>query len=352
MSLFLASKEYRTNDMHYFATVFDNGFLSRALALYHSVAERSLLQYEWWMICMDDEAYEILEKLSLPHVVLVRRDEFEDETLRNVQRTRSQSEYFWTLSAVSTHYVLSKNPQAETVAYLDADLFFYAPIDPIFEAFNGHSTLIIPHHCFGRDAAVVEEKFGTYNVGLLIFRNDADGRACLTWWKERCIEWCYDRQEPTRWGDQKYLDYFEKKFRGVYVLLWKGANAGRWNIGAYQGVISMKNGKVYLGNDLLYFFHFSQFKLYYPPSSWLPSGPASFPWGRPSPYTMPSLEKHFIYDPYREAFYVAMREIQTVYPSFGYGMLPRPFFLTTLLAQGIQYIRYFFERKKKEPLVG
>ena len=205
-----------------FCSVFDKGFLNRGLALYHSVAKNCHEPFRHFILCLDDEAYEILQALKLPGLVAVARHEWETDELKAVRATRSFAEYCWTLSAVSTAYTLERNPDAETVAYLDADLFFYNSLAPIYDAFEGHSTLIIPHHVTNQQKER-ETKVGKYNVGMLIFRNDTDGRACLAWWRDHCVEWCYDKPEPTRYGDQKYLDYFEEKFKGVYVLPFKGA---------------------------------------------------------------------------------------------------------------------------------
>ncbi len=300
-----------------FCTLFDKNFLVHGLALYRSLEANCPEPLRLWILAMDDETYEILAALHLPNVTLIHLEEFEDEELKRVKETRSRVEYFWTLSPSLPSYILRKNPSLETIAYLDADLFFYSSVVPLYESFGTHSVMLIPHRIHGKDARTREERSGKYNVGMLIFRNDENGRACLEWWRERCNEWCYDKVEPTRYGDQKYLDYFEEKFKGVYILPGNGAGVSRWNIGTYKGNIRGEQGAVYLGEEKLIFFHFSNFKIYYPPSSWLP-------WGPPSLYTTPGTEKDFTYRPYSEALYRAMEDIRAVHPGFLGGTLHRP----------------------------
>ena len=47
---------------------------------------------------------------------------------------------------------------------------------------------------------------GQFCVEWVTIKNDKEGLRCLNHWKRECINWCYDKKEQIRMGDQKYLD--------------------------------------------------------------------------------------------------------------------------------------------------
>ncbi len=129
---------------------------------------------------------------------------------------------------------------------------FYSSPNPIFEEMEGKSVLIVPHR-FPENQRE-KEKFGIYNVGWVSFRNDCIAKECLWWWRERCLEWCYDRVEPGRFGDQKYLDEWPHRFPGIHVLQHLGAGLGPWNWMAFRITVEGENAAV--DGVPLIFYHF------------------------------------------------------------------------------------------------
>jgi len=117
---------------------------------------------------------------------------------------------------------------------------------------DGASVGIVPHRFPPRLAE--RSIYGTYNVAWVSFRRDADGMACLEWWRERCLEWCFDRVEGGRFADQGYLDEFPKRFRGVRALDHPGINAGPWNTADAR--VEVEEGRVCIDGAPLLFFHF------------------------------------------------------------------------------------------------
>ena len=153
-------------------------------------------------------------------------------------------------------WLLRTRPEIDVLTYLDSDLYFFSDPTPIFEAFQGYSTLIIEHRF--PPQRVQMEAYGRYNVGWLTFRRDAQGLACVAWWRDRCLEWCYDRLEDGRFADQGYLDQFPKLFRDVLVLDHPGANLAPWNAGTHQ--LAEKDGHILVDGQSLIFFHFQNFR--------------------------------------------------------------------------------------------
>ena len=112
---------------------------------------------------------------------------------------------------------------------------------------------IIPHR-FARGLED-QRRFGLYNVGWVSVRRRDDGIAALRWWRERCIEWCYDWVEGDRFADQRYLDRLPEMFRGVHVISHLGANLAPWNFADCR--LEWHDGRVQIERRYpLVFFHF------------------------------------------------------------------------------------------------
>ena len=90
--------------------------------------------------------------------------------------------------------------------------------------------------------------FGTYNVGWVGVRNDPDGIAVIRWWREQCIEWCYDHVDGDRYADQGYLDSFSRLSTRVKSVDNVGANLAPWNIANYR--IDFRDGRVMIDATL------------------------------------------------------------------------------------------------------
>jgi hypothetical protein len=243
--------------MHCFCTYFDQVYLSRGLALYESLKQHCS-SFELWILCMDNESYQMLAKMDLAHARLISLSELEDKfpQLRQAKANRSRIEYYFTCTSALSLYVLDANKGVDAVTYLDADLFFFANPAPVFEEIGNHSVAIIGH----RFPPELQDRrqYGIYNVGFLFFKRDAVGLACLGRWFEQCLDWCYDRLEATRFADQKYLDDWPERFENVVVLQYKGANLAPWNLANYK--ITRRNKHVLIDDERLIFFHFHALK--------------------------------------------------------------------------------------------
>jgi hypothetical protein len=301
--------------MYYFCTLFDKNYLYKGLTLYYSLIKHCP-DFKLWILCLDSPTYEIFSKMNLEKIELISLAEFEDEELRAVKKTRSAKEYCWTLSPSLPSYIFNNNPEINSIAYIDSDLFFYADPKPLYDELGGGSVLIMEHK-LPEGKKNVENDVGKYNVGMMLFNNNAEGRKCLEWWRQRCNEWCYNKIEPTRFADQKYLDYFEEKFKGVVVSKNNGADLSYWNMKNYRGKIKKIGDKIFIGGHELIFFHYSGINFYYPIRKFLPRGPIDA-------YTPPSEEKRFIYSIYVKAVYYSIKKILTVDRKFRHGLITRP----------------------------
>jgi hypothetical protein len=239
--------------MRYYCTYFDHHYLPRGLVLYDSL-RRHGGTFELWVLCLSEECEQALQKLKLPGLVIISLREFEagDDALLAAKRNRSPIEYFFTCTPSLPLYLFKKNPSMDAVTYLDGDLYFFGDLEEIHAEIGEASIAITPHRF--PPALRDSERYGVYNVGWISFRRDAQALACLQWWRERCLEWCYDREENGRFADQKYLDCWPSKFSGVKVIQHPGVNLAPWNLAGHQ--LEWERERVWVDGRPLLVFHF------------------------------------------------------------------------------------------------
>jgi hypothetical protein len=141
-------------------------------------------------------------------------------------------------------------------------LFFSSPT-PIYKEIAANSVGITPHN-FSKGLKS-SEVYGKYCVQFTYFKNDLDGMKALKWWKDSCIDWCYARMENGKYGDQKYLDYFEHKFNNVCIISHIGAGVAPWNISNYNltvnsEILLVERRKFPKSRQPLIFYHFQGLK--------------------------------------------------------------------------------------------
>jgi hypothetical protein len=244
----------RTGAVAHYCTYFDDGYLSRGIAL-HASMRRHCRPFRLWVLCLTQSCYELLSRLELPDTIPLRLDDLEkhDRALAAVRRNRSTIEYYFTITPALMTWLLEIHPEIDVLTYLDSDLFFFHSPDFLIDEFTGYSCLIVPHRFSRRNDAL--KKFGIYNVGWISFRRDSDGLACLGWWRQSCIEWCRDFVEENRFADQKYLDHFPERFGRVQIAQHPGVNLAPWNLDNYTLSLSHDNVPE-VDNVPVIFFHF------------------------------------------------------------------------------------------------
>lgn len=220
--------------VEHYCTLFDSRFLPQGLALYRSLSRHAGC-FTLWVLCMDEEVHTSLRRLALPNLRAIPLAELEDERLLGVKAGRSVAEYCWTLTPFLPDYVMRLEPTAGRVTYLDADLFFFAPPEEILrELDDSAKECLITEHDYS-PLYDQSASHGIYCVQFVPFARSEGGRNVLRWWQDRCLEWCFDRLEPGRFGDQKYLDDWPRRFpREVHVLRDRAAARAPWNAGRYS----------------------------------------------------------------------------------------------------------------------
>lgn len=204
---------------------------------------------------MDIHTHEYLKNSNKPNIKLYLIEDLEKEIngLKAAKENRNKVEYFFTCSPAVCKYVLLKNPKISSITYLDSDLYFFSSPSIIFDEIGDHSIAIIEHRFHWITKRQI--KYGKFNVGWVTFKNDIEGNKCLDDWLRDCLDWCYQKVEEERFGDQKYLDKWPSMYKNLKIVQNIGANVAIWNVKNYRW--SLKNNRVYVNNTPLVFYHFA-----------------------------------------------------------------------------------------------
>ena len=244
-----------------FCTLFNSIYLTRGLAMYKSLAKHCK-EFHLYIFAFDEVSYSVLKDLELENATIISLHSFENDELLSIKSTRTIAEYCWTCTPATVAYCLD-NYKLPSCTYLDADLLFFADPAVLYEELEESKSVIITDHRYtpNYDQSATS---GKYCVQFVYFKNDKQGRIVLNWWNDACIDWCYNRFEDNKFGDQKYLDDWCERFEGVHELQHLGGGVAPWNVQQYT--IFNDNdrlaGKVDETNQTfdLVFYHFHDLK--------------------------------------------------------------------------------------------
>jgi len=214
--------------MEHYVTLFDKFFLPQGLALHISM-ERHAGSYTLWILCVDDETFEVLQCCNLPNVSLLQLRKYETNELITVKHTRTKGEYCWTLAPFAPRFVFETDLSVNRVTYIDADMWLRKnPAYIFFELDLSGKQVLITDHAYAPEYDQFATS-GQYCVQFMSFLRDG-GELVRKWWEERCIEWCFARLENGKFGDQKYLDDWPERFpEYVHVLQHQEWMLAPWN---------------------------------------------------------------------------------------------------------------------------
>ena len=242
-----------------FCTLFNSTYLSRGLAMYHSL-EQHCESFHLYIVAFDDYCYDALTRLRLAQATIISLNDFENQRLLAIKTERTAGEYCWTCASSTIKYCIEKY-QLDHCTYVDADLLFFNDPSVLIDEMGGKSVLITEHRyttCYDQSATS-----GIYCVQFMTFKNTTEGMEVLNWWVDACINWCFNRFEDGKFGDQKYLDDWTSRFDCIHVLQHLGGGVAPWNIQQYQFKSKSKKIK---GEELktgktfdLVFYHYHGF---------------------------------------------------------------------------------------------
>lgn len=245
------------NPIH-ICTYFDYNFLPRGMALYHSV-KRYHSNFLFYALVFDTESFEYLENLHYENLIPISFETYNSYFNTSPDKFDDRKQYYFTATPNICIYILEKYPSVDVLLYLDADVYLFNSLEPLYNEFGDYSIGICPHrlHPITRK---LTKNHGIYNVGVNLFRNSDAGKKCLYDWKLDCETWYKGKPgyHLEYFSDQIFLDTWPVKYSELKIIQNVGVDVAPWNAANYS---FDKMGDKYVVNGVpLIIYHFSALK--------------------------------------------------------------------------------------------
>jgi hypothetical protein len=264
--------------------------------------------FHLYIFAFDNTSETVLKQLKLENITIISLSEFEDTELLQIKQSRSKAEYCWTSTPSSILYCLLKY-KLNHCTYIDSDIYFYCNPAVLLVEMGDNDVLLTEHRYtpeYDRSKLA-----GKYCVQFMCFKNTPNGLNILNWWREACLEWCFNREEDGKFGDQMYLDDWTERFKGVHVLEHLGGGVAPWNVQQYEIVEKHEsiNGIVKISHSTfdLVFYHFHHLRnqrINFINEFYL------------GPYLLSDSVIRYLYEPYIEELKKTYRFLKSLNPAF------------------------------------
>ncbi len=238
----------------------------QGLVLYKSLVRHDK-NFKLFIICLDNKMVQFLDNLQQSNLVPIDVRDIEEayEELLEIKQVRDKREYAWTLKPSIVLYLFENFDYVDHVLWLDSDMQFLCSPEPLYDEWSDLSILLSEQYYTDAYEYLVSG-YGKFQAGFIGFRRNEDGIECLRWWQERCIEWCSDKADNGRWADQKYLDEFPQRFKGVGIVNNLGINLTPFTIyrvNTEQGkAVMKKNDGLYIDDVRIILYHYYGLRFY------------------------------------------------------------------------------------------
>ena len=132
--------------MNYFCTYCDRGYVARLLCLHDSLRAAGEA-FQLLVLCFDADTEAVIKAERQADLVAVPLSELlaADPAYAAVRSRRTPVEFYFTTTPVLVRHCLNREPAADRVTYLDADLYFFGPPSGVFGEQGDASVGIVPH---------------------------------------------------------------------------------------------------------------------------------------------------------------------------------------------------------------
>jgi hypothetical protein len=242
----------------YICTYFDYNYLPRGLALFYSI-KKFHNDFEFFALTFDGQSYNYLAGLHENNLRLISIAEYNSYFNISADKYPDRKQYFFSATPNICSYLFDTRPGIDVLLYLDADVYLFNSLDPLYEEF-GESSIGITEHRVNPILKLFVKHYGKYVIGVNLFRNSEAGRKCLREWKDECTSWYQGKPGyPLKFfSDQIFLDSWKTKYNEVKVITNIGINTSYWN--AVNYTFKKINDEYFVDNHPLIIYHFSSLR--------------------------------------------------------------------------------------------
>jgi glycosyltransferase involved in cell wall biosynthesis len=157
---------------------------------------------------------------------------------------------------------LFQNYEYDRICYFDPDIYFYQPIDEIWEKLQSYGIVLTPHLLGPLDDDFKPNELdilraGTYNLGFIGLSRHPEAAEFLRWWKGKMVTQCIVAFDRGLFVDQRWVDLVPGLFSSVNIHRDPGCNVAYWNL--YHRHVEYSDGEHTVNGSPLKFYHFSGF---------------------------------------------------------------------------------------------
>ena len=243
-----------------FVTIFNSLYMPQALSL-HSSLKKFPISFKLWAICIDNESYQFINKLSDKSIEAIDFSRHENQKLLKLKKERSVAEYCWTITPIAPKIIFKIDKKMKFVTYVDADMFFLKnPRNLINKFLKSNKQILFTNHDFNSKDRFKEKIFGKFCVQFMTFKKNGSEKI-RSIWEKKCLNWCFAIPDRGKMGDQKYLDNIYKNFKKQIFVAPNQLFSATWNYEKvnYEKIIAWHFHGFKIVNKRLFIMHHLKF---------------------------------------------------------------------------------------------
>ena len=241
--------------------------LPQAFALADSFVKHiddSLNQHKRVLIGLADNPANLPAGFVSPYPLLPLSDLLPSEQSAVLSTSYTSVEFKAACKSLLISEVFSRYPEVDNILYADPNLFFFAPLAPIWEQLNEGNVLLTPFITQSpADTRWPDEKFfqnvGLYCSDFIGFKRSTETDQLLAWWDDRVRARAYIDFCDGLCTDQLWLMHIPVFFKGTRVIKNPGWHVALWNLSERKLERTGTNWSVtgpLAQKELLQFFNF------------------------------------------------------------------------------------------------